>query len=146
MLLNKIHLYFYRFGNKARQPSIQLYDPYSTFSICRSPYIPDAFSSAIHYIHQNMLYGKFIDSFPHFNETHSFQHFIEGKIWSSHLKCIQKKKMLVLYFIVLTFIIIVAGKNRKINIILIIVLKVIEWNLLNPDGKGDNLLHYWCTV
>uniref|UniRef100_A0AC35G5B4 Poly(A) polymerase n=1 Tax=Panagrolaimus sp. PS1159 TaxID=55785 RepID=A0AC35G5B4_9BILA len=76
-----------RVQNKNISPSLQIYDPYSPLSICKSPLISDAFSTGIRYIFRSMSFGKLIDSFPHFKEAKGFDKVIEDKPWSFKVKC-----------------------------------------------------------
>jgi DNA polymerase sigma len=76
-----------RVQNKNISPSLQIYDPYSPITICKSPLISDAFSTGIRYIFRSMSFGKLIDSFPHFREAKGFDKVIEDKPWSFKVKC-----------------------------------------------------------
>uniref|UniRef100_A0AC34FJQ7 Polymerase nucleotidyl transferase domain-containing protein n=1 Tax=Panagrolaimus sp. ES5 TaxID=591445 RepID=A0AC34FJQ7_9BILA len=74
--------------NKNIPTSLQIFDPYSPTSICRSPYISDAFATGIRYIFRCMSYGKFIDTFPHFFDASGFGKYIEDKPWAFQVKCL----------------------------------------------------------
>ena len=73
---------------KQDRPQLQIYDPYSTLSICKSEFIPDAFSKAINIIHRKKRAGKLIDTFPYFSEAGHFRSYAEWKPWFEKLKCV----------------------------------------------------------
>lgn len=73
---------------KQDKPQLQIFDPYSTLSICKSEFIPDAFSTAINFIHRKMRAGMLLDTFPHFSEAGHFRSYAEWKPWFDKLKCV----------------------------------------------------------
>uniref|UniRef100_A0A0N4ZMD6 PAP-associated domain-containing protein n=1 Tax=Parastrongyloides trichosuri TaxID=131310 RepID=A0A0N4ZMD6_PARTI len=60
---------------------LQIFDPYSDYSISRGIYTVEAFSLAMKYVQNSMKDGRYISDFPNFKHSREFLHQIKEKEW-----------------------------------------------------------------
>ncbi|CAI4226750.1 unnamed protein product [Auanema sp. JU1783] len=70
---------------------LQLFDPYSRQSVCRSPFASFAFVEAMHYVRKHFKKGDMITSFPEYaEEAQSFLSETKWKHWRVHMEEMKK--------------------------------------------------------